>query len=117
MKQILVALIVLCCFASQSARADDWLGADKAAHFGYSAAFGAAATTTIPLAGGPGPDWRSFAIGASIGFVPGLAKEAWDLSGRGDPSWKDLAWDAAGALVGAGLVWAVQAIATPAHAR
>ena len=105
------------CLASSVARADDWLGSDKAAHFGYSAAFGAAATTTIPLAGGPGPDWRSFALGATIGFVPGLAKEAWDLSGHGDPSWKDLAWDAAGTLVGAGIVWAVQAIATPAHAR
>ncbi len=110
-------LIALLCLTSRPARADDWLGADKALHFGYSAAFGAAATTTIPLVGGPGPDWRSFALGAGIGLLPGIAKETWDLTGRGDPSWKDLAWDAGGALVGAGIVWAVQALTTPAHAH
>ena len=103
------------CITPSVARADDWLGPDKALHFGYSAAFGAAATTTIPFAGGPGPDWRSFALGASLGFVPGIAKETWDLTGHGDASWRDLAWDAAGALAGAGLVWAVQALTTPAH--
>lgn len=113
----LVAAFLLLCLTAAPAAADDWLGADKAAHFGFSAAFAAAATTAIPLVGGPGPDWRSFALGASIGFVPGLAKEGWDLSGHGDASWRDLAWDAAGALAGAGLVWAVQALVTPGHAR
>ena len=115
MIQRFVAALAMLCFTSSAACADDWLGADKAAHFGYSAAFGAAATTTIPLAGGPGPDWRSFALGAGIGVLPGMAKEVWDLSGRGDASWKDLAWDAIGALAGAGIVWAVQAATSHAH--
>ena len=117
MNWLVVALMALLCFTSVPARADDWLGADKAAHFGYSTAFGAVATTSIPLAGGPGPDWRSFAIGAGIGLVPGIAKEVWDATGHGDASWKDLAWDAVGAVVGAGVVWAVQAMTAPAHAR
>jgi putative lipoprotein len=115
--QRLGVVLLMVCITSAPAHADDWTGADKGAHFGYSAAFGAGATTTVPLVGGPGPDWRSFAIGAGIGVVPGIAKEVWDLSGRGDASWKDLAWDAIGAVVGAGIVWAVQAITTPSHAH
>lgn len=96
------------------ARADDWTGADKAAHFGLSAAVGAAATSVVPLAGGPsGPDWRPLALGVGVGLLPGLAKEAWDLGGRGDPSWRDVTWDVIGAVVGAGLVWAVQAALSP----
>jgi hypothetical protein len=35
----------------------------------------------------------------------GVAKELWDLSGRGDPSWKDLAWDGVGTAAGLVTAW------------
>ncbi|MBI5608220.1 MAG: hypothetical protein HY902_05015 [Deltaproteobacteria bacterium] len=99
---------------AQPAAADDWTGADKAAHFGFSLAFGAAATAVVPAAGGSsGPQWQPLALGFGLGLVPGAAKEGWDLVGRGDPSWKDLAWNVAGSLVGAGIVWAAQSLLTP----
>ena len=111
---LLVGVLVL----PRPLRADEWNGADKAAHFGLSAAFGAAATSAVPLLGGPsGPDWRPLALGVGIGLVPGLAKEAWDAGGHGDPSWRDVTWDLVGAVVGAGLVWAVQAALTPRPAH
>ncbi len=111
----LVTLVLCSALAvAQTAAADDWTGADKAAHFGFSLAFGAAATASVPVAGGPaGPQWQPLALGFGIGLVPGLAKEGWDLTGRGDPSWKDMAWNTVGSLVGAGIVWAAQSLLTP----
>ena len=116
LKAFVVAGAIMARAAAADA-ADDWLGPDKAAHFGFSVAFSSAATTTVPFAGGPAGDWKTFALGAGIGLVPGIAKECWDATGRGDASWKDFAWDVGGIVVGAGLVWAVQALTGPAAAR
>lgn len=114
MRGLVAALLVACLGVARPAVADDWTGADKAAHFGFSLAFGAAATAAVPVAGGPsGPQWQPFALGFGLGIVPGIAKESWDLSGRGDPSWKDMAWNVAGSLVGASIVWAAQSLLTP----
>jgi hypothetical protein len=45
--------------------------------------------------------------GAGLALSAGVAKELWDLSGHGDPSWKDLAWDGMGTGVGVGLALGV----------
>lgn len=45
--------------------------------------------------------------GASLALSAGVAKELYDATGAGTASWKDLAWDAAGTLVGVGLALAV----------
>ena len=90
--------------AGGPARADEdrWLGRDKGLHAAASAAIAAggyAAST-------PWIDSRAgrAAIGASLALAAGAGKEIWD-AGRegGDPSWKDLAWDAIGTAVGVGL--------------
>ncbi|MCA9674948.1 MAG: hypothetical protein KC464_07940, partial [Myxococcales bacterium] len=80
------------------ARADDWLGRDKALHFGASAtlAVGGYAVSTIWL---ERHDQRAGA-GAAVALSAGVAKELWDATGRGDPSWKDLTWDVVGTVVG-----------------
>ena len=70
---------------------DDWLGRDKAAHFGASFAFGVAGSrlTTSP--------WE--AVGLAL--IPGVAKELYDAGQDCNRfSWKDMAWNAAGAYVG-----------------
>jgi len=87
---------------SSSARAaeaaDPWFGRDKALHF--------AATATIATAGYGGAalvtDDRKIRVvaGASLAMAAGIGKELWDLAGHGDPSWKDLAWDAIGTTTG-----------------
>jgi putative lipoprotein len=83
-----------------SARAEDaWWGRDKALHFGVSAlvAGGGYAASTLLVE----PRWQRFGIGASAALTLGAAKELYDATGHGDASYRDLAWDAAGALVGA----------------
>jgi putative lipoprotein len=88
--------------------ADDWFGRDKSLHFGYSTVFGATATSALPLVLERDAGWLTCTLGAGLGFIPGIAKEVWDFSGRGDPSARDLAWDALGSLSGAGLTCALQ---------
>jgi putative lipoprotein len=91
----LAAAALLAC---RSAAADDWLGADKALHFGASAAIaGGAYGAAIPIFEEPLP--RAVAAG-SAAVALGAGKELADLAGAGDPSWKDFAWDLVGAAVG-----------------
>ncbi|MBK9036539.1 MAG: hypothetical protein IPL61_35705 [Myxococcales bacterium] len=35
-----------------------------------------------------------------MAVTAGATKEAWDATGRGDPSWKDAAWDGVGTVAG-----------------
>jgi putative lipoprotein len=91
-------------------RADDdpWLSRDKALHFDVSAGL-AAAGYGVSAGWLVDARWKSLAIGGGVAFAAGAAKELLDASGivHGDPSWKDLTWDAAGALAGAALAWSV----------
>lgn len=106
--RIVLALAVL--LLAPPARADDdpWLGKDKALHFGASASlavggygFGAVTLKTRT-------DALLFGGGFAFGF--GMAKETWDLMGHGDPSWKDLTWDAVGTIAGLAVSYAVDVL-------
>lgn len=79
---------------------DPWFGPDKQLHFALStmitgAGYGTSALFTDQIA-------ARVALGAGLGLTAGATKELLDLAGLGDPSWKDLAWDAMGTAVG---VW------------
>lgn len=86
--------------------AQSWTGKDKAQHFFASAAFAAAGT-----AYGEHQNWsdarsRSFGLLFSIGI--GAGKELYDSRQGGTGwSWKDFAWDVAGAMAGYGVYQAV----------
>lgn len=96
-----------------SARADErdpWLGRDKALHFSASAviaggAYGGSALFTDDRA-------TRAALGVGVGLAAGIAKEVYDMTGRGDPSWRDLTWDAIGVTMGVGVSllidWAIR---------
>jgi putative lipoprotein len=80
---------------------DPWFGRDKALHFGVSTAI---AGTGYGLSSLGTQDIRiRIAFGAGAGILAGAAKELLDLSGTGDPSWKDFAWDVIGTAVGVGI--------------
>src|SRR5262245_21991436 len=81
------------------------VGRDKALHFGISAglaAGGYAASTPFVDA-----RWQRAALGSGFALCVGAGKELYDLSGHGDPSWKDFAWDVAGTAVGIAIALAV----------
>jgi putative lipoprotein len=75
--------------------ADGWLSADKLQHF-----FGSAFVQSISYGAlrGAGAGHGAALAGASVTTAAvGVGKELYDARHRGDPSVRDLAWDAAGA--------------------
>ena len=97
MKTISTSLLTLTLLAAAgpnhacSVARDDWMGRDKAAHFGASFAVGVAASR---LTNEP---WE--AVGLAL--IPGVAKELYDAGQACNRfSWKDMAWNAAGAYIG-----------------
>ncbi|WP_347248108.1 hypothetical protein [Zoogloea sp.] len=91
-----VPAVVLLAFLNSSvmacsARDDDWTGSDKAAHFGVSLAVGIGTSRLLD------DTWTAF----GLALVPGVAKELYDSTRDCNRfSWKDMAWNAAGAYVG-----------------
>lgn len=92
--------------ATASAQSHDaWWGNDKALHLSLSTTITTSAyAAAIPL-------WDDtitrVAFAASLGLGTGIGKEAFDAMGYGDASWRDLAWDAIGIVIGSaiGLLW------------
>lgn len=98
--------------APRAALAEDrWLGPDKRLHFGASAVLAAGGYgVAAPLTSSP---VERGVLGGSFALLVGAAKEGWDATGRGDPSWKDFAWDVAGAGVGVALALAIDLAVRP----
>jgi putative lipoprotein len=84
---------------------DPWWGRDKALHFGVSASLsgGGYALSALVLSH---PAERALG-GVALASGASVAKELWDLSGHGNPSWKDLAWDGIGTAAGIGVALAL----------
>ncbi|MCS3407421.1 YfiM family lipoprotein [Serratia sp. AKBS12] len=86
---------------------DEWTGKDKAQHFIASAAFAAAGSAYGDRQGWSEPHSRSVGLAFSIGL--GAAKELYDSRAGGSGwSWKDFAWDVAGAATGYSLYHATR---------
>jgi putative lipoprotein len=94
--------LALFCSISGSARAQDpWFGIDKAKHFSASAVFaGGGYAASILIVEAP---WQRAVIGGNFAFALGIAKEIYDATGHGDPSFRDLTWDLIGCAVGVGI--------------
>lgn len=112
MKQLARLLLALAfgltCQKARASDSDPWLGPDKALHFGVTAA--------LALGGYAGSSpWlearRDRAIvGGSVALTLGVGKELWDLSGHGDPSFRDLAWDVLGTAAGLALAVGIDSL-------
>lgn len=100
-RSLSLALLLCAALPAVGHAQDDWWGQDKAKHYGVSAALtvGGHALSALWLE----QPWQRGIAGASLGLGAGIAKELHDLAGYGDPSWKDLTWDLAGVVTGAGL--------------
>lgn len=80
---------------------DKWFGNDKYLHGGVSVVVAASAYGGAALLTGD-RNWRAVSGMGAVVLVGG-AKEFWDMSNRGDPSFRDFAWDVGGGLVGVGV--------------
>jgi putative lipoprotein len=97
--------ILLLLLLAGPARADEWLGKDKILHFTISAGIGGAGYGLGALVT-PEPVVR-LGSGFVLALGAGLAKEMHDRSSGGDPSLRDVAWDAVGAATGVLVAWLV----------
>jgi putative lipoprotein len=90
---------------ARATEADPWFGRDKALHFGatFTLASGGYAGTALLT---ERPAVRA-AAGAGLGLGAGIAKEVYDRYAGGDPSWRDLTWDAMGTATGVLVAWLV----------
>jgi putative lipoprotein len=74
--------------------ADRWLGMDKPKHFLVAGLVESVAFAAARMAGA---DRRpALGVGIGVGAAASIGKELVDRTGRGTPSFRDLAWDAAG---------------------
>jgi uncharacterized protein YfiM (DUF2279 family) len=106
------AALGISCAAAPAHAEDAWWAKDKALHFGVSAGIGAAGYAASSLVFESRTARAS--AGAGLALSAGVGKEIYDSLGHGDPSWKDLTWDLAGAVVGVGLALALDvALSSP----
>ncbi|RJR18053.1 MAG: hypothetical protein C4581_06770 [Nitrospiraceae bacterium] len=103
---LLIALTFLTGCATATPQDDSWFGRDKAKHFLASGLISGTATVIADKQGMNRDESFYFAFGTTLSL--GAGKEAYDLKIRKTGwSWKDLFWDALGALAGYGIVQAV----------
>jgi len=109
-------VLLLICLSPRWASAepaDPWWGKDKALHFGVSAGLAAGGYGVASLV--LQERWQRATAGASFALTLGVGKELYDLAGYGSPSFKDLAWDVAGTLVGTGVALVVDVLIAGEH--
>jgi putative lipoprotein len=102
---LLLAVVLRIPSARAQQDSDPWFGRDKALHFAASASiavvvYAGASFQTESRA-------KRIVAAASVALAAGLAKEVWDLSGHGDASGRDLAWDVIGTSTGVLLAYAI----------
>jgi uncharacterized protein YfiM (DUF2279 family) len=85
-----------------SAYADRWFARDKAQHFFMAAFIQSSAFGALRAAG---LTRNASLVGATVATsAVSVGKELWDRTHHGDPSFKDLTWDAAGMAAATALV-------------
>ncbi len=90
---------LLCTYGCSHLSSDQWSGKDKLQHFVGSAAIAAGATAYAEQQNLSHAQSRNVGLMFTVGL--GVAKELYDSRRDGTGwSWKDLAWDIAGAAVG-----------------
>lgn len=98
-----LALVLAVAFALPSPASAQLLRRDDRLHLGLSSLIAFGTYGVVALV-----DEREqlrVGVGAAVALAAGIAKELWDLSGRGDPSWRDIGFDVLGTGVGLFAGW------------
>jgi putative lipoprotein len=111
----LVVAVAVLLRPSAAAGRDDWLGRDKALHFGVTFTLaGAGYAAAAPLHRTP---VARLGLVATLVMATGIAKEMHDRATGGDPSLRDLAWDGVGTATGLVVGWLVDRYLASRSAR
>lgn len=92
------ALVIAIAVALPSPASAQLLRRDDRLHLGLSSLIAFGAYGVVALV--DERDWVRVSVGGAVALAAGIAKELWDLSGRGDPSWRDFGFDVIGTGVG-----------------
>ncbi|AKU90409.1 Putative lipoprotein [Vulgatibacter incomptus] len=114
----LLSIFLSMALVPASARASDpdpWFGHDKFLHFSVSNGLAAGGYAVSSLFW-EGRTERLIA-GGSFSLALGAAKELYDMTGRGDPSWRDFTWDVIGTATGLALAWGIDELFFRSDAR
>ncbi len=98
MRILACSALFLCANVALADDTDRWWGTDKAAH--AAASFGIAGATYSVSACHFSSRVAPLLIGSVVTASAGIGKEIWDSATGGQPSWKDLTWDALGLATG-----------------
>lgn len=109
-RAVISCFLASCLHLPAGARADDWVGLDKALHFSVSAGLGGAGYGVAVFVSER--RWVRALYGAGFSLTLGGAKEIYDATGAGTPSEKDLVWDLFGTLVGVSVAYLVDWLVT-----
>ncbi|WP_292970044.1 YfiM family lipoprotein [Pantoea sp. UBA4549] len=105
MRACILCIALLCSGCAHQAQ-DSWTGKDKAQHYVSSALLAAAGSEIAHHQQQDNAQNLRFGLMFSLSF--GAAKELYDSRAAGSGwSWKDLAWDAAGAASGI-MLWNIR---------
>jgi uncharacterized protein YfiM (DUF2279 family) len=101
---VLVVVLLALLLPRPAAGEDRWFAADKTRHFGAGAGIAAGGyAAAVPLT--RRKRWR-IVLGTTAGVGAAAGKELRDRR-RGDPSWRDFTWSAAGAAAGVVVAWII----------
>ncbi|MBN2358870.1 MAG: hypothetical protein JXR83_05410 [Deltaproteobacteria bacterium] len=102
-----IAAVLALALPARAQSGDPWLGEDKALHCAAAAllAGGGFALASLLLESQAG----RLGVGAALAVGAGIGKELWDERSGGDPSFRDLTWDAVGAVIGLVAGWGIVA--------
>src|SRR5258708_5118018 len=114
-----LAVALACALAAPPASADPdpdpWFGKDKALHFGASAVISsggyAIGTLVFPAR------YEAMLLGGGVALAAGAGKELLDMTGFGDPSWRDFTWDVIGTAAGLAVAWGIDLLVRGADDR
>lgn len=114
---VVASTLLLRASAARAEPRDPWWGPDKAEHLAVGAALSGGGYALGAATWGDRS--KAIALGLAIALAAGAAKEGLDATGFGDPSWKDFAWDAIGAVCGVGIAmgidWGVHGASATVH--
>ena len=111
----IAAAMTLAPGVAHAADPDPWFGPDKALHFGVSVGLSAGGYGVSALV--LHERWQRAVAGAGFSLTLGAGKELYDLSGHGDPSWKDFTWDVVGTAVGVGVALLIDVAVSSSSTR